>query len=136
LKNRQQLILEPILSQPKHFQIESLDAVDGECPLIWKKVTSFSECDQDSIVVDADALKFPLILRRWQEGDYFYPFGMQGKKKLSKFFKDEKIPVFEKEKIWLLCSENKIIWVVGYRADCRFQVSENTQNLLKFRIKK
>jgi tRNA(Ile)-lysidine synthase len=136
LKNRQQLILEPILPQPKQFQIESLDAVDGECPLIWEKVTSFSECDQDSIVVDADALKFPLILRRWQEGDYFYPFGMQGKKKLSKFFKDEKIPVFEKEKIWLLCSENKIIWVVGYRVDRRFQVSENTQNLLKFRIKK
>ncbi|MFN3756845.1 MAG: tRNA lysidine(34) synthetase TilS [Flavobacterium sp.] len=136
LKNRQQLILEPILSQPKQFQIESLDEVDGEYPLIWKKVTSFSECDQDSIVVDADALKFPLILRHWKEGDYFYPSGMQGKKKLSKFFKDEKIPVFEKEKIWLLCSENKIIWVVGYRTDRRFQVESYTQNLLKFTSKK
>jgi len=136
LKNRQQLILEPIASQPKEFQIESLDAAIVDCPLSWEKVTSFSKCDQDSIVVDADALKFPLILRHWEEGDYFYPFGMQGKKKLSKFFKDEKIPVFEKEKIWLLCSENNIIWVVGYRADRRFQVSEHTRNLLKFTFKK
>lgn len=137
LKNRQELILESIESYgQQEFEIASIDDKNSSFPVEWEQVSSISEVDKESIIVDADALKFPLILRRWQEGDYFYPFGMQGKKKVSKFFKDEKISVFEKEKIWLLCSENKIIWVVGYRADRRFQIQPNTQNFLKFTFKK
>jgi tRNA(Ile)-lysidine synthase len=137
LKNRNEIILEPNSENTsEELMIHSLEDSTESLPLTWDKVTILTPVDMDSIVVDADALKFPLILRHWREGDYFYPFGMQGKKKLSKFFKDEKIPVFEKEKIWLLCSENKIIWVVGYRADRRFQVLPHTQHLLKFTIKK
>ena len=71
------------------------------------------------------------MLRNWEKGDYFYPFGMQGKKKLSKFFKDEKMDVLSKGKQWLLCSGDDIVWVVGKRADERFKVGESTREIIK-----
>lgn len=80
--------------------------------------------------VDKDKLTFPLTIRKQQEGDYFYPIGMNGKKKLSKFFKDEKFSLIDKENTWLVCSNNTIVWVVGKRLDDRFKVDENTQNIL------
>jgi len=76
-------------------------------------------------------LKYPLTVRKWEKGDYFYPFGMTGKKKVSKFFKDEKLSLPEKEQVWLLCSNNQIIWVIGLRADNRFKVTTDTNHILK-----
>ena len=70
-------------------------------------------------------------MRKWEEGDQFHPFGMKGKKKLSKFFKDEKLSLPEKENCWLLCSDEEIVWVIGYRADARFGVDEETSTILK-----
>ena len=83
---------------------------------------------------DKDALKYPLVVRKWEKGDYFYPFGMNGKKKISKFFKDEKMDVLSKEKQWLLCSGNEIIWVIGKRGDRRFAVTDQTKEIIKFEI--
>lgn len=91
--------------------------------------------DSNSIFVDEDKIKFPLMLRKWREGDYFYPFGMKGKKKLSKYFKDEKLSLIEKSQVWLLCSDNQIIWVIGKRQDERFKVETNTINIVQIRIK-
>ena len=88
------------------------------------------------IFVDKDKLKFPLTLRKWNEGDYFYPFGMKGKKKLSKFLKDEKCSLIEKEQTWVLISGNDMVWVVGKRADDRFKVTENTSQILKIELQK
>ncbi len=85
--------------------------------------------------LDKDLLKFPLILRKWKEGDYFYPFGMKGKKKLSKFFKDEKLSLVAKENSWLLCTNNDVVWVVNQRLDERYKVTENTKNILKITLK-
>lgn len=86
------------------------------------------------LLIDSDKLNFPLTLRKWQQGDYFYPLGMQGKKKLSKFFKDEKLSLPEKEDLWVLVSDNKIVWVVNYRLDDRYKVTENTKTILKIRL--
>ena len=87
------------------------------------------------ITVDKNMLKFPLIVRKWEKGDYFCPAGMQGKKKLSKYFKDEKISLLEKERIWLLCTnENEIIWVIGKRQDERFKRNENSIEILKIEV--
>lgn len=87
------------------------------------------------IFVDKTKLTFPLELRQWSDGDVFYPLGMQGKKKLSKYFKDEKLSLLDKENVWLLCSGDDIIWVINRRADERFKVTENTKSILKIELK-
>ena len=102
--------------------------------LKFKKVEDITQIDLNTIYVDKKKLKYPLTVRKWKEGDYFYPLGMYGKKKLSKYFKDEKLSVIAKERIWLLCSRDEIIWVISYRADDRFKVTPKTKELLKITI--
>lgn len=83
------------------------------------------------IYVDEAKITFPLILRHWQAGDFFFPFGMKGSKKLSDFFTNQKIDILKKDKIWLLCTEGKIVWVVGFRSDNRFKIDNKTTNYVK-----
>lgn len=90
-----------------------------------------------ALSVDADELSFPLVLRSWQEGDYFYPLGMKGKKKLSDFFVNEKIPLHQKTQIPILVNGNgDVIWVAGYRPDERYKVSEHTEKVIIFELYK
>lgn len=79
--------------------------------------------------IDFDKLQFPLEIRKWENGDTFYPLGMKGKKKLSDFFIDKKISISEKENTWLLTSANKIVWVIGLRLDDRFKVTDKTNKI-------
>jgi tRNA(Ile)-lysidine synthase len=91
--------------------------------------------NKNTIYVSKESLKFPLIVRKWQNGDYFYPTGMIGKKKLSKYFKDEKSSLLEKNNTWLLCNaDNAIIWIVGMRKDNRFQTEKTSKTCLKITI--
>ncbi|UAM97558.1 tRNA lysidine(34) synthetase TilS [Polaribacter litorisediminis] len=100
--------------------------------LNFEEVTKKSTENNQTIYVDKDLLKYPLTIRKWKIGDYLYPTGMQGKKKLSKFFKDEKFSLIEKETTWLLCSaKNELIWVINYRQDRRFSSKLSTKNYLK-----
>ena len=78
---------------------------------------------------DIDKLAFPLTLRRWKEGDWFVPFGMKGKKKLSDFFSDNKFSIFQKEETWVLLSDNDVVWIVNHRADNRFRITEATNTV-------
>ncbi|WP_130735139.1 tRNA lysidine(34) synthetase TilS [Flavobacterium sp. J27] len=93
------------------------------------------EPTNNSIFVDQNKLSFPLEIRKKREGDYFYPFGMNGKKKLSKYFKDEKYSLLDKEKQWLLTSNNEIVWVIGRRVDKRFLADLKTQKIVKIELK-
>ena len=103
--------------------------------LLLKRVQKKTDTDQKSIYVDNELLSYPLKLRRWNSGDFFYPAGMLGKKKISKYFKDEKISIINKNKIWLLCSsKNEIIWIIGKRQDRRFLPTEKTTKLLQISI--
>lgn len=80
--------------------------------------------------LDYDKLIFPLTLRTWKEGDWFIPFGMKGRKKLSDYFSDQKFSRFQKERTWLLCSGDTIVWLVGERADNRFRIDKSTKRAL------
>ncbi|MDO4228352.1 MAG: tRNA lysidine(34) synthetase TilS [Capnocytophaga sp.] len=92
------------------------------------------ETQEDVAYLDYDTLQFPLRIRHKKEGDFFYPIGMNQKKKLSKFYIDEKYSLFDKEQQWLLCSEQNIAWVIGKRLDNRFKVSSKTKRILKVSI--
>ncbi|MBN2892507.1 MAG: tRNA lysidine(34) synthetase TilS [Bacteroidales bacterium] len=85
---------------------------------------------------DLKKIEFPIILRKWQQGDSFKPLGMNGKrKKLSDYFKDEKFSMIEKENVWILESNGKIMWILGHRIDERFKITTNTIDVFKIEIK-
>ena len=90
--------------------------------------------EKNCIHVDASRLCFPLLLRRWNEGDSFFPFGMNKRKKISDFFIDNKLTIIEKEQSWLLLSGDEIVWVVGQRMDNRYRVTEETKDVFQFTI--
>ncbi len=138
LKDRDVLILSE--NTPRDIEFISIKKGDKqvETPLrtfMIETVKRINKSNKSTIFMDKDLLKFPLILRKRQEGDYFYPFGLEGKKKLSKFFKDEKLSLLAKENTWLLCSDKDIIWVVNHRLDDRYKVTKKTKNILKISVK-
>ncbi|RBN50744.1 tRNA lysidine(34) synthetase TilS [Flavobacterium psychrolimnae] len=138
LKDRDSLILSPInfVNEKEEYSIdENQKEVNFPLNLLFCKVADISLTTNSAIFVDADKLQFPLVLRHWNEGDSFQPFGMNGKsKKVSKLFKDEKLSLLEKENSWLLCSNNQIVWIIGLRQDERFRIENTTKNILKIQL--
>lgn len=128
------------LKDREHLLILPLQTRESEVPQITHQVRNRKEQEvyppatDNRIVVDAKVADKPLHLRHWQEGDYFYPIGMKGKKKLQDFFTDIKLPLTEKEKVWLLCSGDDIVWVVGHRIDNRYKVSGQTERVAEISI--
>ena len=114
---------ETSLDSPIHLEIKEVDIADFEL-IKSANVACF----------DAAKLQYPLILRRWQQGDWFIPFGMKGRKKLSDFFVDKKFSTNEKEQLWLLTSGDDIVWVVGHRVDARYAVTDKTQRVKIFTV--
>lgn len=83
------------------------------------------------LYLDANKVKYPLTLRHWRQGDWFIPFGMKGKKKVSDYFSDHKFSLFDKEDTWLLCSGEDILWIVGHRSDDRFKIGDETTEVIR-----
>lgn len=92
------------------------------------------EKDKNLLYLDKNKVTFPLTIRRWHQGDWFIPFGMKGKKKVSDYFTDRKYNLFEKEEAWLLCSGNNIIWIIGERSDERYKIDQNTEEVIKIQV--
>ena len=84
--------------------------------------------------VDADALTFPLEIRKYQEGDWFCPLGMNTKKLISDFLTDRKVPLLIKKETYLLLSKGSVVWVMGHRIDNRFKVSDKTETVMVFTL--
>ena len=124
---------------------------DDSCETIIEKSTVrsyaggsvlfYEYCDIDFIenldqgdnvaLLDADKLKFPLKVRRWQDGDWFVPFGMSGRKKLSDYLIDKKVSLAEKGRQFVLLSGDDIVWVIGRRLDDRYAITRKTENVLR-----
>lgn len=110
-----------------------LDGFSLQCAAV-EAATAVIGKEKTHAFLDLDKVKFPLLLRPWRQGDYFYPFGMKlKKKKVSKYFKDQKLAIHQKESVWILESDQRIVWIVGERIDERFKVSDKTQNVLVIR---
>jgi tRNA(Ile)-lysidine synthase len=137
IKNRKWIIISPIHSVENSLVVinendKKIEFANGR--LIIEKISAdnYSLSTESNVaMLDAGVIAFPLVLRKWKQGDYFYPLGMQKKKKLSRFFIDIKMSVAEKEITWVIESNKKNIWVVGNRIDNRFRITSATTNILK-----
>ena len=140
LINRKWLIISP-LSPSK--EITNIIVEKGEKSVCFGEATlhlASSEApdkfiaEASTVYIDSTDLTFPLLLRKWKAGDYFYPLGMTKKKKMSRFFIDLKLSLLQKEKCWVLESNKKIVWVVGYRIDERFKITSTSKQILKLSL--
>ena len=137
LKDRDFLI---IFEQPGNLPELYCEEINNIASNHLKNVLSLQKIEIDESFVidnspsiatfDYDKIKFPLKMRKWKHGDWFIPFGMNGRKKLSDYFSDNKFSILEKEKTLLLCSGEDIIWIVGRRTDNRFRIDNNSKYAL------
>jgi tRNA(Ile)-lysidine synthase len=138
IKHGNYLLLNSLMKKPDaaiYFEVDenqpSLDLGDAVISLETAHVENYHRNKGVHLAqFDKELLEFPLLVRKWRKGDYFHPLGMRGKKKLSDFFKDQKYSLLQKENIWLLCSGEDIIWLIGKRMDNRYKVTEKTKNIL------
>lgn len=133
-KDRNHLVLTK-KEQVVDSRVYYIDAKQQSCTIPIKlnftKVAQVGEHEPHSLYVDAAKLTYPLKVRAWRLDDVFHPFGMKGKKKLTKFFKDEKLSLLSKNSVWVLESGDEIVWVIGLRPDDRYKVTSATNKVLK-----
>ena len=140
IRNRKWLVITPLQpagSQTIVIEKETDELVFDACRLRikrWEAHMPSLTADPHMALVDAKELQYPLLLRKWRPGDYFYPLGMKKKKKLSRFFIDQKLSKPDKEHIWVLESHKKVVWVVGHRIDDRFKITPATKKAVQFSI--
>lgn len=152
IKDRTFLILSPITNESKSLHLIDIKQTELQVnngtftmqldrfkepmlPENFKDYLPKTECEAK---LQYNKIAFPIRLRRWQKGDFFYPFGMKRKKKkLSDFFSNLKLSILEKEKVWILEDDKKrIMWVVGYRIDDRFAIHKKMKQIYCIKFKK
>ncbi len=142
IKNRKELIISAEKKQSeKSYIIESVEELTGFPGISSAKTVSVNSTyeipyDRHIACIDSQKVFFPLTIRKWKVGDYFYPLGMRQKKKLSDYFIDNKYSIFDKENIFILESEGKIVWIIGDRIDDRFKITNSTKTGLLIKSKK
>jgi tRNA(Ile)-lysidine synthase len=142
LRHRDWLLIHPV--NPETAPIFILENTEGSIGfpagrIEWKCIDRpMSEIPQTNEMVwlDLADIRFPLTLRRWSKGDYFYPQGLGKKKKIARFLIDEKMSLQAKQQVWLLESDRRVLWVVGKRIDHRFRVEPSSNRILQVRFYK
>ena len=138
LKNREELIIVPLQKMPRDYEIKInkiTDFLDIPCIVSVEIVEvdpGFKIPDDPCVAfLDLDKVIFPMLIRSWQTGDYFFPLGMEKKKKLSDYFIDLKYPLTRKENTLILESVGNIVWIIGERIDNRFRITGSTTRSLR-----
>ena len=139
LKDRDYLVISDCKLEKKEDILEEFliyqDSDDMQQPITLTYKTEINtpqfviQKSKSVLHADIDKLSFPLTLRKWRKGDWFVPFGMDGKKKISDFFTDNKFTLFQKEETWVLLSGNNIVWIVNHRADNRFKITVTSKTI-------
>jgi tRNA(Ile)-lysidine synthase len=142
IKNRNWLIIAPVvIMEAQHILIENtvkrIVFAGGEIAIEKIATDKVNLNSSPSIaMLDAGEISFPLLLRKWKQGDYFYPLGMQKKKKVNRFLTDQKLSLTQKENTWVIEMNKKIIWLAGLRIDDRFKTTPQTRQVLKLEFNK
>jgi len=124
--NKNQHIKGPIIIDKK------VSEITNPIKLTIQNTEDYTSKNNHQIIIDSDLISYPLSLKKWHHGDAMYPTGMKGSKKISQLFKDNKLSLLDKEKIWLLTdANNHIIWVIGLRQDRRYLANKTSKNRLK-----
>lgn len=138
--DRGQLILGPLRhDNRKHFYLEEgreelISPVHLKISVVRRK-DSFKIPDSPLVAcIDFGKLQFPLVIRKWQQGDYFKPLGMNGFKKVSDFFIDSKLSLPQKENTWMITNGEQVVWIIGHRLDDRYKITPATQTILKLEL--
>ena len=137
IKHRHWFIIAPIVSQEAATIVidemtTKLKFAEGSLELKQVSIIHYPLSTSASIAaIDISAIQFPLLLRKWKIGDYFYPLGMKKKKKVARFLIDQKLSKTQKENVWVLESNKKIVWVVGQRIDDRVKITPSTKNVVQ-----
>ena len=136
VRDRDFLIISPLQFSSKPVEIlidKETTTINNPLPLKFEVVNrkGFHYPKTSNVgVFNLDLLTFPLVLRPWRKGDWFVPFGMKGRKKISDFLVDQKVPLHHKANVFVLESDGKIIWVVGHRVDNRFGIDNDCEKVL------
>ena len=144
IRNRKWLIITPLAQAESANILIEEEMSDVQCSMFNVQLETFNlqppisnfqlPTSHSVALLDAGTIKYPLLLRKWKQGDYFYPLGMKKKKKLSRFFIDNKLYKSDKEKVWVIESDKKIVWVVNHRVDERCKVTDKTRKVLKISL--
>ncbi|MCQ2284379.1 MAG: tRNA lysidine(34) synthetase TilS [Bacteroidales bacterium] len=108
-------------------QYFTIEKVEGDLPVVFAK-------DNNILYLPMDKMVFPMMIRHWQDGDYFYPLGGKGKQKLSDFFNNQKIDRYTKKKVRLLCFGTDIVWIIGYRSSEKYKLDKTATNYYKIQF--
>ena len=140
VRDRESLILSRIREE-EHLQFYIEEGVKEISSPLHLKISAIEKKDKFKIppssqmaCIDLDKIQFPLLIRKWQSGDYFRPLGMIGLKKISDFFTDIKLSLPDKENAWILTNGEQVVWIIGYRIDDRYKITGETRNILKLEI--
>jgi tRNA(Ile)-lysidine synthase len=139
LKHRHWLIISEIQKASSIIPIESeqkLVLFEDKQLFVENLRSEKFKLQEDPLIaqLDGSQIEWPLILRKWKTGDYFYPLGMRKKKKIARFFIDQKLSRIDKENTWILESASRIIWIVGFRIDDRFKITSSTKEILQLTL--
>lgn len=139
IRNRAWIIISPNeTTEANNVLIEregDIDFIEGKLEIKKLQTSNLKpQTSHQTAQLDAEKINFPIFLRKWKQGDYFYPLGMNKKKKLSRFFIDQKLSLTQKEKAWVIEMNKKIVWVVGMRIDDRFKITDATKEILQITL--